>query len=114
MASHVFHRQVISIVVLIEVEDLHQVGVIELRGQPRFGNEHLNEAWVVGEKRANALDHHFFFEALGPPRRAEVDLGHAALGDLSADHVFSHRGARLERQAASPLSGAGKLREGRR
>jgi hypothetical protein len=45
-ATHVFHRQVVGLVVLSEVEDLHHVGVVQPRGEARLGDEQLHELLV--------------------------------------------------------------------
>jgi hypothetical protein len=102
VAAHVLHRQVVGILVLVEVEDVDQVGVVEPAGHPRLGDEHPHEVRIPRQPGADALDDHVLLEALGAERRGEVDLRHSALGELAPDDVLAdgrpggerHRGDR--------------------
>jgi hypothetical protein len=104
LPADVLHRQVVAVLVAIEVEDVDHVGVVQLRGDAGLGDEHLDEARVVGERRADPLDDHLLLEALRPVRLGEEDLRHPALGELAPDDVPAdgstgsegHREARRE------------------
>ena len=102
-AAHVLHGQVVRVLVLGEVEDLHHVGVVELRGQPRLGDEHVHEAGIARHEGADPLDDHFLLEALRALRGGEVDLRHPSLGELLADDVLADLGACRERHEPIPL-----------
>jgi hypothetical protein len=49
------HRHVELATLFSEVEDLHQIGVRELRGETRLVDEHRDEFGVGGELRQDAL-----------------------------------------------------------
>jgi hypothetical protein len=83
--------------VLLEVEDLHHVGVVEPRGQPRLRDEHLHEARIARHERAHLLDDDFLLEAFRALGGAQVDLRHPALGELPADDVLADPGTCGER-----------------
>ena len=87
LPADVLHRQVVTVLVAVEVEDVDDVGVVQLRGDPGLGDEHLDEARVVGERRADPLDDHLLLEALGAVRLGKEDLRHPALGELAPDDV---------------------------
>ncbi len=96
LPPHVLHGEVVAVLVAVEVEDVDHVGVVQLRGDAGLGDEHLHEARVVGERRANPLDDHLLLEALGPVGLREKDLRHPALGELAPDHVPADGGTRSE------------------
>ena len=62
----VLHGEEVAALGLAEVEDLHHVRVVELRGQLRLAEEHLHERRVLGQVRQDALDHQRLLEAQGP------------------------------------------------
>jgi hypothetical protein len=112
LSAHVLHRQVVAVLVLVEVEDVDDVGVVELGGHPGLGDEHLDEAWVVGQRRPDALDDHLLLEPLRPPRLREEDLCHPGLGELPADDVTTNRSSGRERhgERAKPTTRGGLRR----
>ena len=67
--------------VLAQVEDLDDVRVVELRGDPRLVQEHLDELAFSARCVEDALDDHELLEALEPDLARQPDLRHAADGE---------------------------------
>ena len=66
---------------LADLVGLHDVRVVEARGEPRLVEEHREELRVVGERRAQALDDDELVEAHRPARDREEDVGHPAAAE---------------------------------
>ena len=93
-AVDVLHREEVALIVPAKVEDLHDVGVVQPRGQAGLGDEHLHELLVVAEERPHDLDDHVFGEAFGAHGAGQVDLGHPAFGELLLHQIPANRCAR--------------------
>jgi hypothetical protein len=87
LAAEQLHREVVGAVVLVEVEDRAHVGVMDLRGDARLVEEHLDEALVACELRADALERDVAMHAGAAARLREIDRRHAAAADLDAQPV---------------------------
>ena len=72
------HRDVRRVGVGAELEHLHDVAVIELRGDPRLVDEHLDERLVGREVRQDLLDRDQLLEAVLADQLRLEQLGHAA------------------------------------
>ena len=96
LADDVLHRDVRDAVVLVDVVDVDDVGMVELRADLRLVEEHLDDARIVGELLAEALDHDLLLEARhrGLPR--EIDLGHAADGEPPHQRVATAERHRID------------------
>jgi len=70
-----------------QVEDTHDVGVRQLRGEPRLLQEHDQELFLLAELRQEPLDDQPLVLAPGLGRRGEVDLRHPALGEPAEQPV---------------------------
>src|SRR5690606_32213096 len=57
----------------------------------RLVDEHLDEARIVGELRADPLDDQVLLEAGDPERAREVQLGHATRRDAFEELVLAER-----------------------
>ena len=91
LARHVLHRDVVRVVDLPQVERLGQVGMTQLRGDLRLVDEHLDELFVLGDGREDALDRDQLFEALDADGLGLVDLGHPADVDAVEQEILSER-----------------------
>ena len=70
------HDDVEDLVLLAEVEDLGDVGVVDLGGERRLVEEHLLELRVLAERGEHGLDGHGLVEAARPPLTCGPDGGH--------------------------------------
>ena len=75
-AVHELHRVEVVVADPTEIEDLRDVRMLELRGEPGFVEEHADERRVLGALGANPLEHHVALEAFEAVRAREEDLGH--------------------------------------
>ena len=73
---------------LSEVEDVHDIGVIELGGELGLVGEHRDELFVVGDVRQDLLDRHDLLEALDTAPAGLEDLGHSPGVDPLEDLVL--------------------------
>ena len=87
VAIDVLHGDVIRAADLPEVVDVNDVVVVELRGQLRFIDEHLDEFLVVREVRQDLLDRDDLLKSLFSALPRLPHFGHAAGGDLFKEHV---------------------------
>ncbi|MFO0631344.1 MAG: hypothetical protein U0168_00680 [Nannocystaceae bacterium] len=104
LAVDVLHREEELGALAPDVEHLHDVGVIEDRGQARLGQEHPHELGIGREVRQDPLEHEQLLEALEPGRTREVDLGHATRAQPTQQLVAPEpiaRGARARRRTAA-------------
>ena len=96
LADDVLHRDVRDAVVLVDVVDVDDVGVVEQRADPRLVEEHLDDPRIVGELGAQPLDHDLLLEAGHRGLAREVDLGHAADREPAEQRVAAAERRRLE------------------
>jgi hypothetical protein len=83
-ALDILHHQPLLVLVLDEVEDGHDVGVIELRCQPGFALDPGEVGAGRAREHADALDRDVTAEHLVA---REVDGAHAAVPDLAPEGV---------------------------
>ena len=92
LALEVLHRDVVAAVILADVVGLHDVGVVEPRGEASLVEEHPAELVVLGEVAPQQLERH---ELLKPGQAAlrdgQVDLGHPTKPDLGQEAVLAER-----------------------
>ena len=102
----VLHGDEVAALGLAEVEDLHQVRVVELRRELRLVEEHLDELRVLRQVREDALDDQQLLEAHRPVGLGEEHLGHAAGGELAEQLVLpqSHRAEALPHLAGETVA----------
>ena len=85
---------------LADLVRLDDVGMIQPRGEARFVEEHLAEAAVLGEVRAEALDDDQLVEArAGRGRHREEHVGHPAPPERPAEHLVAPNVGRGSRAA---------------
>ncbi len=89
-AIDVLHGQEVHAVRLAEIEDLDDVGMVELGGESGLGQEHLDELGLVDQMREDLLHHQGLLEPHGPRHTRPVDLGHTAMPKLSKQLVPAH------------------------
>ena len=85
----VLHGDVVRALDFAEVVDVDDVVVIELGGQLRFIDEHLDEVLIVGKVRQDFLDGDDLLKSFDAAHARFPDLGHAAGGDLFEEDVLS-------------------------
>ena len=56
--------------------------MLQLDGDLRLVDQHLDELLILGEVRVDHLERHVLLEARNSAGLREMDLGHAADGDL--------------------------------
>ncbi len=83
------HDEVLVLVALPQVQDLHDVGVAQGGRDLGLADEHGVEAIVFAVAPADLLDHHRALEALHALDTPEEDLGHAPHGDALYDLVLA-------------------------
>jgi len=88
-ALHVLHHDVEGVSLLLEIENLNDVGMIELRCEIRFFAEHGEELRVLDEVRQDALDHDLSGEARGAQGVAVIDFGHPTASDAIPQSVLT-------------------------
>ena len=81
------HQEVL-VARLPEIEHLHQVAVVQRRGDVRLVDEHAHELRIGRQRRQDPLEHDRLLEPLLALLQGQEDLRHPAVGDL-ADHVVS-------------------------
>ena len=74
----VLESDVVATVDDAEIEDLRDVGVVELDGELGLLDEHADELFVLRDVRQDALDGDQTFEALDAERLRSEHLGHPA------------------------------------
>jgi hypothetical protein len=87
LSLDVLHRDVEELIDLVEVEDLHDVRVVQVRGDLGLVLEHRDEALLLSEVREDALDDDRLCEAFGTDGLGAEDLRHPALRDLVEQEV---------------------------
>ncbi len=97
VAVDVLHDQVEDLVLLAEVEDLRDVGVLDARSDARLVEEHLLEAHVRGELREDRLDGDELLEAVLASLARDPDARHPPLGDGAQQLVAIELVARRKR-----------------
>ena len=88
LAPDVLHRDEVRVVDAAELEDLADVGVVELARDLRLIDEHLDEVGVLGHRRQDPLDREDLLEAFDAEGLGLEDLGHAADADAFEQQVF--------------------------
>jgi hypothetical protein len=88
-AFDVLHRDVVAIVFGVEVVNLNDIRVLQLRGDGGLVDEHLHEGFIVSEVRQDPLDDDLLLEALRADGLGAEDLGHASHGDLAKEDVLA-------------------------
>ena len=83
------HDEVLALGRNAEVVNLHDVLVRQRSVDARLGEQHVNEAFIGGQMRQNALDGHRLFEAFFAIGSAQVQLGHVAHGEAVEKLVVS-------------------------
>ena len=89
-AADILHRVEAVAGLLADVDDRDDVGMNELRRDPRFGEEHLDEGRIATEVRQHPLDHQGRRGARRARDAREIDLGHAAGRETSRQLVSTH------------------------
>ena len=74
----VLHREEVLAARLADVVDLDDVRVVQVRGEPRLVEEHVDEALILRVFGADPLQHHVALEPLDPIRPCEQHVGHTA------------------------------------
>jgi len=100
LTDDVLHRDVRDAVVLVDVVDVHDVGVVELRADLRLVEEHLDDPRIIGELRAQLLDHDFLLEAGHRRLARQIDLRHTADREPAQQRVAPAELHRLEIRGA--------------
>src|SRR5205814_8278825 len=90
-AVHELEDQEVFVPGVAEIERLHQVAVIQRRGDVRLVEEHACEGGVGGEGREDPLQYDGLLEPLGPALEGEEDLGHPSVGEL-LHHAVTYAG----------------------
>ena len=83
LPRHVLHRDERTVVVLADVEDRHDVGMVETAGGPGLSREALACRGVV-EARFEELDHH---QPVDRRITGQIDRTHAAVGEEPLDLI---------------------------
>ena len=89
LAVHELERDEVGILDLAEIEDLRDVGVVELDRDLRLVDEHRDELFVLSDVRQDALDGEQTLEALDAEGFRLPNLGHAADVDAVEELVLS-------------------------
>ena len=87
--SDVLHRDKVGLLNHAHIEDLDDMGMIELCSEAGFVEEHGDEAAFFGEVRLDLLDDKEFFKAFGASEMREPDFGHSADGELFDEGITS-------------------------
>ncbi len=98
------HRQVEVVVLPAQVEDLHDVGVLQRDGDPRLVQEHRHERRVRGQLGQDPLDDADALEAADAREAGPVDLGHPADADQLLEPVASEAAGCLVPRLLAHLS----------
>jgi hypothetical protein len=84
--------------------------VAQLRREPRFAEEHLDEIRRIGKLRQNSLDRNAPIKPLEPALLCEKHLGHPAARDSPQEDVLAEPNAGAIRSHATILSGSARTR----
>ena len=95
--------------VLADVVDLHDVLVVEARGEARLVEEHRDEALVSRVLGANPLEHDVTLEAFDAVGAPEQDVGHAARRQMlehgvPPETLYTHRIDRMKSETIGSSS----------
>ena len=85
LALHQLHRQEVLLAVVADLDDAHDVRVIEQRRQPRLVEEHADELPVRRQVREDPLDDQQRPVAGQLARQRQIDLRHPAGREASDD-----------------------------
>ena len=85
------HRDEVVPVRLAQIENRDDVRMVELRSEPRFVQEHVDELLVARQVREDPLEADLLLEARGACLPGEVDLRHSAGGDQLDELVLPER-----------------------
>ena len=97
LPGDVLHRDEVGVVVLPELVDVHDVGVVQLNADPRLVDEHRDELFVLRHRREDLLDREDALEALDAEGLGDEHLGHAADVDALEEQVLAEDGRLLHR-----------------
>ena len=89
LAPDVLHGDEVRVVDAAELEDLADVGVVQLAADLGLIDEHLDEVGVLRHRRQDALDGEDLLEALDAEGLGLEDLGHAANADALEQDVLA-------------------------
>ena len=87
-AGDVLHRDEVRVLVLPELVDVHDVGVVQLDADPRLVDEHRDELFVLRHRREDLLDGEDPLEALDAEGLGREDLRHATDVDALEEEVL--------------------------
>jgi hypothetical protein len=83
----------VTTVLLADVLHLDDVAVVERPGEPRLGDEHLDELGVRRLLLADPLDHDVALEAFEAARLGQQEVRHPTLRQLSQDLIPAELGS---------------------
>src|SRR5262249_44709747 len=89
LAVDELERDEVAVFDFAEIEDLGDVGVVQLNRDLRLVDEHRDEFFIFGDVRQNALDGEQALEALDPEGFRLPHLGHAPDVDAVEEPIFS-------------------------
>jgi hypothetical protein len=101
LAVDVLHGEERGLPHLPQLQDGHDVGVMELLGDARLVEEHLHELRIAGDGRQDALDGHEAARAGVVDALGLEHLGHAALGGALEQQVAPEAHGALRRGHSS-------------
>src|SRR5689334_17342268 len=106
VAFDVLHGDEVARVQAAQVVDLHDVWMVELTCELRFIQKRAYKFRLAGELRQDALDHQVALKAVGGAVPREIDLRHAAGGQLLDDLVARrlHLGPILAQSGRNPAN----------
>jgi hypothetical protein len=93
-----------ALVVAIEVEDRHDVGVLHARRQLRLADEHVREGRVARRIGQHALDRDRALEAFGADGVTAEHLGHAAHPEWRVEDVLAEADGRGSLRGSARIS----------
>ena len=99
-AVDVLHRDEVGVVDDAELVDRHDVAVRERDQGLGLGDEQVDEVPLARQPRMDLLDDERLLEAAGTDELGEVDLGHAAGGELLGQVVLAERRRQLRHRRA--------------
>ena len=100
----VLHRDVIGLADHAQLVDRHDVAVHQPDEDLGLGDEQIDEVALAREPRMDLLDDQVLLEAAGADELAEIDLGHAASGELLGQVVLAEGRGDLGHAGASVSS----------
>jgi hypothetical protein len=89
LAADLVHRDEVAAFVFADLVHLHDVRVMNARGDARFVEEHRHERFLTAEVFVDQLDRDQPLESTGPLGATEIQIGHAAFTELGEDAVAS-------------------------